>query len=423
MASNIYASTGGKPVEGAWYGNQRYLGGKLLAPNEYEPGKQVSDEVNKQSAAAQGKSWEEFNSFVKGPASSDQVTPFLNSFQNGLFSNMNNPETRVQSLGEISSELRNAGILPTGEAPKAPSLLETYKSEREASGVAAIEADISTLKAQQDEIAAGLRINTAAERGKPVAKNVIEGRISEQERTAREDYDFISRQLARKIDEHTSVMGNIKLIMDFTQQDYTNASNQYNTEFERAITTFNLIRGIQNDQKTEAQRAQDNARANLQIMVNAITSGNLSLNGIGPEQQAQLNKLEVQSGLPVGFMSALQMSPKDRIISTSSDNGVISVLSVGANGQPTLQKYGTPNGPGNYKVGSAEYVAASKNNIIQGLSAAKNKSGHVSPQVWNQALTAWISDVGTKDQFVSNFSNLADYNRGDFEKAYGFSLE
>lgn len=43
--SSFYSTTGGKPVEGAWYSGQRYLNGQLLAPGEYEPGKMTSKEV------------------------------------------------------------------------------------------------------------------------------------------------------------------------------------------------------------------------------------------------------------------------------------------------------------------------------------------------------------------------------------------
>ena len=43
--SSFYSTTGGKPVEGAWYSGQRYLGGQLLAPGQDQPGQNVSNEV------------------------------------------------------------------------------------------------------------------------------------------------------------------------------------------------------------------------------------------------------------------------------------------------------------------------------------------------------------------------------------------
>lgn len=47
--SSFYATTGGVPVEGAWYSGRRYLNGQLLAPGEYEPGKMTSNEVISQT--------------------------------------------------------------------------------------------------------------------------------------------------------------------------------------------------------------------------------------------------------------------------------------------------------------------------------------------------------------------------------------
>lgn len=48
--SSFYSATGGKPVEGAWYSGQRYMGGQLLAPGEYEPGKLTSNETISQTS-------------------------------------------------------------------------------------------------------------------------------------------------------------------------------------------------------------------------------------------------------------------------------------------------------------------------------------------------------------------------------------
>lgn len=47
--SSFYSTTGGVPVEGAWYSGQRYLNGQLLAPGEYEPGKLTSNETISQT--------------------------------------------------------------------------------------------------------------------------------------------------------------------------------------------------------------------------------------------------------------------------------------------------------------------------------------------------------------------------------------
>lgn len=56
--SIVYANNGD------WIDGQRFLDGKLLGVNEYEPGKFVGQETRAQSAAAQGVSLTEFDSFL-----------------------------------------------------------------------------------------------------------------------------------------------------------------------------------------------------------------------------------------------------------------------------------------------------------------------------------------------------------------------
>jgi hypothetical protein len=83
--SSFYASTNGVPKEGAWYGSQQYVNGQLTTPK-------VSAEVNAQSAAAQGKSVQEFNSFL----ASDIKAPVSVPYSSGATS---------QYVGSISGDV------------------------------------------------------------------------------------------------------------------------------------------------------------------------------------------------------------------------------------------------------------------------------------------------------------------------------
>lgn len=415
--------------QGGWYDGQQYWGGTLSAPgvinslsNQQGAGQRVSNDViaqtNPNNVAYIQQQAAEYSR-------AGSVTPYLNSYQAGLFNSANTPETRVQSASEIAEELRNSGILPRDPAPTPPSLTEQYTKLTQEAGVDAIQTSIRDLKAKQDELAAGLRTNTAAEQGKPVATNIIQGRITEQERIAREDYDFVSRQLSRKTDELNSAMGNIQMIMQFTQTDYQNAAQSYATQFEQAISTFNLIRGIQQDQKNDIQRAQDNARANAQIMVNMITAGNLSVNDLPPDQMAQLNKLEVQAGLPAGFFGAIRMDPDANVLFTNTNDGITQVGIRNADGSVSVQSYGTRTGGGGSggtggKPGSSESLSLAISEMNSKITSKLNSYGDISPANWSAALNSWLSAGFKKDDFVRNFGQYADTNRGDFATAYGF---
>ena len=335
--ASFYAATGGKPVEGAWYSGQRYLNGQLLPAGQYEPGKMTSNEVIAQTNPANVKYIAD-----KTPSTPAELSSGLSNFQSNLFGQINtSPDLKVQSISEIAADLKASGIFPTVAAPTPPNLVQTYTDLATAKGVDAIQASITDLKSQQDAIANQLQVTKTAEQGKPVAMNVIEGRVSQEQQVAQDQYDFIGRQLARKTDEYSAAMTSIKTIMDFTQQDYQNASTSYNTQFDQAISTFNLIHGVQQDQKTDVQRATDNARANLQILTNSITAGNTDYSNLPADTKLMITKLEVQSGLPVGFMSSLKMDPKANILFTNSNEGVTQVGIRNPDGTVSVQSYGT----------------------------------------------------------------------------------
>lgn len=404
------------------FGNSGQIWSKSL-PNS---GSVVSSEVNQQSSVAQGLAPNAIDTYLKGtPKTAAAVNPYLASYSNSLYGDGGGVDTRVQSLDQIANDIKNSGLLPSGPPPTPPSLVEQFGQLKEQAGVDAINQSIIDLKSQQDAIASQLQVNKTAENGKPVAKNVIEGRISQETQQAQDQYDFIGRQLSRKQDELNAALGNIQMIMQFSQTDYQNASQAYNTQFDQAISTINLVRGIQQDQKTDQQRAIDNARANAQIFVNLIKDGNMDLNSLDPAAQAQLNTLEVQAGLPAGFFQSLHMDANANVLFTNTNNGVTQVGVRNPDGTVSVQSYGTPTGGGSdAKPGSAAFVTSGKQSISAGLAAAANSYGDVTPATWQAAMSAWIGDgLGNKQDFINNFSQYADQNRGDFSKAYGFDKD
>lgn len=406
---------------GGWYDGQQFFNGSLGAasvinnPNQQGYGQAVSKEVVAQTnpsnvtyLANKGASLPTFSSVNDAHA-------YLNDAQNGVYSNYSAPNTpQVETTDQIATDLRTSGLLPTTPRPTAPNLAQTYQTLSTQAGVDKIQADINDLKAQQDLIAEQARINKQAEQSKPVAQNVIEGRISQEQQQSQDQYDFLTRQITAKTNELNAAVTNIKAIMDYTQTDYQNASDAYDKQFSEAISTINLVHGIQQDEKTDVQKAQDNARANAQIYVNAITSGNIDIKNLPPDQQAQLNKLEVQAGLPIGFFQSLNKDPKADIVATNDVNGQIQVLTRNPDGTMSLQKYGTPT------KGSGTTTTDLNSKAVQLLRANANSYGDVSPQVWQQVRAAYIQDGGTADEFNKEFAGYADTNRGDFENAYGF---
>jgi len=86
------------PSEGAWYDGRRYLNGQLLGVNEYEPGKYTSNEVNAQSAAAQGVSVQQFSDYLSQASASNVTSSVTPSYTTGaLNSNVSSIQSSVDA--------------------------------------------------------------------------------------------------------------------------------------------------------------------------------------------------------------------------------------------------------------------------------------------------------------------------------------
>ena len=82
-----------------------------------------------------------------------------------------------------------------------------------------------------------------------------------------------------------------------------------------------------------------------------------------------------------------------------------------------------PKEPTATKPTQSEVEGNRRGKASQLLEKYKNAYGHVSYQIWQQILAAFIQDGGTRDEFIKNFAQYTDPNRGDFETTYGFSQD
>lgn len=269
-----------------------------------------------------------------------QVQSYTNAAQNDFIQTYKPPDApKLSSAADIASEVKK--LLPTNPAPQAPSLVDQYAKYRQDNNIDGLESDIRDLTAQEDAIYAERRIRNNTEMNKPVDQNVITGRMSEVDRQEAEKLDYISRLKTRKVEELTSRQTTIQTMMSLTQQDYQNAKQAYDSQFTQAMSIIETVRGIRKDQLDEQQKAMDNARANAQIYVNALKDGSIDLNSMSPDQRAQLNKMELAAGYPIGFFASIKKDPKADIISTTSNNGQIQVLLRNPDGSMSLKSYGT----------------------------------------------------------------------------------
>jgi len=227
--------------------------------------------------------------------------------------------------------------------PKTPSLLEEFNRQRELLGVGELESSL----ADADARIARLKTDFASTIEEEGARRVSVGQIRRRQSAQEIEYN---KQLNQLTDERNDVAnqlnmkyGTINTIMTLTGQDYANARGAYEFQFNSAIQLTNLIRGITQDAKTDAERKTDNARANLQIVQNLMQTQQKTYADLDPSMQADLRSMELQAGLPSGFTQFASDNFDDPIKSLLSEyidvsgNWVLPVLLQKADGSTEVQ--------------------------------------------------------------------------------------
>lgn len=280
-----------------------------------------------------------------GGMGGEDIGGMLNDFQQTVYDQAGSVELRES----ISAQLE-----PDMEQPDPFSRVDAYGNLREEYGVAELETLLTDLTAEREEIYAHDRARRFDAEGKPVELGVIAGRVGEIERQTAERIDAINREINTVTDQLNTSMNIISTMINYMGLDYQDAVQAYNTEFDRNLQIYKLV-----DEEMDEQVA--NARANLQVYSDAITSGNMTYSDLSNQEKLMINKLEIQSGLPVGFISSLNMSFKDRLLGTSKDGTQAWII--GDDGNLTTVSTGLPSSGGGGGAGgySATVINAFKN--------------------------------------------------------------
>ena len=356
----------------------------------------------------------------------ENATAYINSNQEAdQASARNKDEVPVRSSSrsytDIFNDLTKTLKSGMGDKPEAPNFEATYTRELQKAGIQDLETQLNDLGNEENELRAQFRINKAAEEGKPVAMNVIEGRVGEQERAANERLAVVLRNkeyLTNTLKTKYDIVNNL---IKLKGMDYDAASDSYNTQFSQNLQLFNVAKGISDDEKDDIEREQDNARANTQIIYNAIQSGGLNLDEIDSDQKLSITKLEMQSGLPVGFYQSLQnKNPKaDIVTSTSREvNGAkyVDVIMRNPDGSlaTTSMYVGKTDVGGGSKPSEAETVKGDAKKVSAQLAGRAGDDGYVSPDDYKTARRAWVNaGYNAKDfdtRFAKTYANPDSYD-------------
>lgn len=397
---------------------------KTLEPEKYGTKDVASAYSQLSSGVTERGGWTEANSQkifdytgkypnLEAPKNADEVSGFLNNYQDNVFSFANTPETR----DSITQQL-----LPDQAAPEPLNRVQEFQDLREQYGVGDLETQLTQLKADQESIIAEKRARTQNEEGKAVPLGVIGGRVSEIERQENERLDVINRTISNVVDQLQTSYGVIETYINLSGLDYQDAVSAYDREFNQNLQIYKLV-----DEKMD--KAQANARANLQIYTNAIISGNVDYNTLSTDQKAFLSKLEVQSGLPIGFTASLKADNADgKVLSTTTrESGGQKYVDVVMQLPDGSMKVVTQNlgasGGGSDKTTEAEYLRSASRDMTVTLNGKTGNDGYVSPTTWNVAAKAWTAETGeSQDDFAKKFGSFVNPNYGDeylgYDKAF-----
>lgn len=338
--------------------------------------------------------------------------------------------TATSALVDAFEQLTGKKSLVPDKTYEAPDLTESYEALRQSFNVDQLENSINDLDAQEEEVRARLRERTNIELDKPVALNVISGRVGEAERQEFERLDYLGRQKQRAINQLQTANNVIETKMNLMKMDYDVAKSEYDTQFSQNIQMFNTIKGIADFEISEEEREADNARSNLQIMYNSIKDGGLDLTTADEATITRMGSLELKAGLPQGFYQNIAAAKPDaKVLSTTTRTSggmkYADVILQNPDGSFTTQqiKLGADS-TGSEKdteLTEAELSRAARSEIANQLNGRRGEDGYVSPADYKKARNAWVSKGFSAEEYNKSFAR--EYVNPTHYDQYGVQLD
>lgn len=340
--------------------------------------------------------------------------------------------TRNKRYSTAFSELSE--LFGGGNKIEAPNFESLYNKERKNLGIDDLEGYVNDLQSEEEAIFADLRQRRTAERDKPVAMNVIEGRIGEAERQESERIDYIQRQKAIAVRQLQSANATIENIINFKKLDYDTARNEYNDKFSQQMSLFNAAKGVVDSEMSDEERVATASRANLNIIYGAITEGTIDGATITPDMQYKINQMELSAGLPTGFYEKLQnQNPGGKILTSSGRTfggaKYVDVVYQNKDGSLTTKSVylgASSEGSGSgsdAKLTEAELSRAAQSEMADLLNQKADEDGYVSPGDYTYARRVWVNQGLSGESFDKAFSSTyADKDNENF-RDYGIKVD
>ena len=218
---------------------------------------------------------------------------------------------------ELDFEKFKASVAP-GNKPERPDLASQYRDLQTTYKVGDTEKEIATITEQKALLEQNLRkFRTKEYEGQ--ALGFATGRIGEEESNVLERMDFLTRRENAATNRLNSANKTIETVMNLTDKDYANARSDYEYDFAKNMQLLSSFQTATNEEESEQQEMQNTAKANLQIIYNALADGSVSFDSLSPAQMTDIVRMELDAGLPSGFFATIQTAiPDSKILSTTT---------------------------------------------------------------------------------------------------------
>ena len=307
---------------------------------------------------------------------------------------------REKRIRELREEL---GLDPdTGEKlekPPLPDYENEYEAMRSEAGLDALESQINKNKKLLRDMEESLTQGLYDEEGRLRPMGLITTRQKELQEQARRKMNEITRANQTLVDEYNTKLSMIQMTMQYSQQDYANAVQDYQLKFNQSLQMYNMI-------KSEETAEQKVAAANLTTLTNYITtaiqSGKLTAETIPQDMRNMITKLELQTdsipGITMALMNITEPTKNKLATITSPDKSTVSVLY----DDGTVQTFNTGVNTKNEKIPRNEEI---KNTIDQSLQDSNliGTDKKVAWETYRDMLITWVNNNGTESEFYINY--------------------
>lgn len=322
----------------------------------------------------------------------------------------------TQTALDIYSRVESA-IKPKTDAPEAPDLTQRYEELSSEAGIDTLQERLNEVELEEQEIRAQMRERTTKERGKPVATNVISGRISEVERQERERLDYVLREKQFLSNQVQDKQKTIETILELDQTNFSNAQSVYESKFNQNLQSINLAQDVLQSERSLENQIAENSRANLQVIYNQASDGGINFDNLSESQKTHIAKLEMEAGLPSGFYKQLeQTNPGGKVISTTTrtSGGKKYADNVIRNADGSISVQSTPLGGVDKEesdLTEAQVQREALSMVSKQIQDRTTDDGYLKPTDWNKARSRWRSAGFDVTSFDEQFSDLIDASK------------